>query len=403
MKKLLLILMVIICTFAVGACESRNDPGSDSTGNAAAQGEGSHRIGVIVYNTSDEEVLAFRDYLKGYIEEVFPNVTFIYSDSIATEEEELAFIQNACNEGVEGFLSFLTNDLKEEVDLCAANKAYYILASGTVSDKDFKKVEDNPYFIGEIGPGKELEYTAGADMAEYFAGMKSGSRYFVLSGGAALGNEMHLQRTKGVLDKLQEEYGVSFDRSSTEIALSKEPVYASAGDLTVCVMPGYVSREEFFTKAKEEYEKDRYDIVLSVLPISDMADVVRNSCLGLVDCYSTRNLQLFNRGQLCYVAGKYGALVGPSFAAMYNAVTGHADDFREDGKAFRQTQGFWKSGEYNDYVEKYAMANSVVKIAYNYEDLEKVLKIYNPEATLEDLKALISACSYEDALRRRGE
>ena len=71
-----------------------------------------HKIGVIVYNLADEEVVGFREYLQGYIQKTFEIVEFVYSGSIRTQEEEMAFIQDACDQGVEGFLSFRTFDLK---------------------------------------------------------------------------------------------------------------------------------------------------------------------------------------------------------------------------------------------------------------------------------------------------
>ena len=60
-----------------------------------------HRIGVIVYNTADEEVLGFKEYLKGYIEENFEMVQFVYSYSINSEAQAASFIQAACDQGVE--------------------------------------------------------------------------------------------------------------------------------------------------------------------------------------------------------------------------------------------------------------------------------------------------------------
>jgi len=403
MKKILAFLLALVCAFGLIACNQNGNPDSGKAEVESVEGADAYKIGVIVYNLSDEEVLGFRSYLEDYIAEVFPGISFVYSESITDEEQELAFIKEACAEGVDGFLSFLTHDLKREVELCAQNKVYYMLASGSVSDEVFASVEDNPYFIGAVGPGPELEYQTGYGMAAYFAEKHYGDKYFLLSGGAGIGNEMHLQRTIGALDKLQEAYGVTFDRPSGEIALSQEPVHVSAGDLSVCVTPGYISRDEFYGKAKAEYAEDQYDVVLSVLPIAKMAADVSGAHLGVVDSYNTTNLQLFNGGQLCFVAGKYSSIVGPSFAAMYNAVTGFAEEFRENGKAFRITQGFWVSTDMDDYVEKYALANSVVKNAYNYDDLGRVCKVFNPDARLEDLKDLISAYSYEDALARRGQ
>ena len=132
MKRLLAILLIMCMAFPAFAEDEM------------------HKIGVIVYNTSDEEVLGFKEYLKGYIESNFEMVQFIYSGSISSEDEELAFIQAACDSGVEGFMSFTSYDLPSEVALCEKNGAYYLLASGTVSAESFEAVEENPYFIHPV-------------------------------------------------------------------------------------------------------------------------------------------------------------------------------------------------------------------------------------------------------------
>ena len=403
MKKIVTILMAALCVFMLAACSGNTQSEVATEEMKSVEGAESHKIGVLVYNIADEEVIAFRDYLENYIAEVYPGVTFIYSESINSQEEEMAYIQQACDEGADGILSFNSYDLKAEVDLCAQNQVYYMMASGSVSDEAYDSVCENEYFVGVIGPGSDLEYNTASDMAEYFVGQKYGDEYFILSGGSNMGNEMHLQRTVGILDKLQEMYGVTFDQTSEEIALSQDPIHVESGSLKVCVTPGYLDFDVFFDAAKAEYEEDHYSVVLSVLPIVDMSYVVKGAKLGIIDSYNTRNLQLFTNGQLNYVAGKYSSIIGPSFAAMYNAISGYAEDFREDGKAFRLTQGFWSSSDAKDYEEKYNMANSVVMNAYNYEDLGKVCKTYNPDATLEDLKELAGAYTYEDALARRSE
>ena len=101
------------------------------------------------------------------------------------------------------------------------------------------------------------------------------------------------------------------------------------------------------------------------------------------------------------MTGKYSSLIGPSFAAMYNAITGHADVFRDRGRAFRIKQGFWSSDSREDYEEKYSLASSIEKCAYNYEDIQGVLTEYNKDASLDDLEELAEAYRYEDALERR--
>ena len=400
MKKILLWLLILSLCLSLAACSAgQSAPGAADEPRPTDTSV--HRIGVIVYNTGDEEVIGFREYLQGYIESNFEMVKFLYSDSIQTEEQELEFIQQACDQGAEGFLSFLSRDLAAEVALCEKNQAYYLLASGVVSDEDFDAVADNPWFLGMFGPGRPFEFQAGADMARYFLREKTGNRYFILSGGAPLGNEMHYQRTLGILDTLSAAYGVDFPQSRTDLAKTEEPVTMALDKLAVTICPGYVSREEYAAAAKDAFAAGTYDAVLAVLPPAEMASVIGKTPLGVVDSYNTRNLQLSADGVLKFVVGKYSSLVGPAFALMLNAVTGHAAEFREKGRAIQVTQGFWTSDSEEDYLEKYALSISANMIAYNFEDLSRVICIYNPDANLNELVALAEACSYQSVIARR--
>ena len=152
---------------------------------------------------------------------------------------------------------------------------------------------------------------------------------------------------------------------------------------------------------KSAFEAGEYDAVLSVLPPAEMVSVIGETPLGVVDAYHTRNLQLFTNGPLQYVVGKYSSIVGPAFALMLNAVTGHAADFRAGGKAVRVTQGFWVSDSEEDYVAKYTLSSSAAKNAYSFDDLSRVIRLYNPDATLDQLVALAEACSYFSVEARR--
>lgn len=394
-KKLIALALVLALALGLAACGSAQPAAPRYTQEPV------HKIGVIVYNTGDDEVIGFREYLQGYIESNFEMVKFVYSDSIQSAEQELAFIQQACDEGVEGFMSFLSYDLRAEVALCEKNKAYYMLASGTVAAEDFDAVTDNPWFLGMFGPGQPFEFQAGADLARFFIRERTGNRYFVLSGGAAMGNEMHYQRTLGILDTFASAYGIAFPMPREELAKASEPTTVELEKLTVTICPGYVSRANFLETAKQAFAAGSYDAVLSVLPPVEMAAAIGNTPLGVVDAYHTRNLQLFTNGPLQFVVGKYSSMVGPAFALMLNAVTGYAKDFRAEGRAVRVTQGFWTSESEEDYVAKYTLSSSAAKNAYNFDDLSRVIRIYNPDADLAELVALAEACSFFAVEARR--
>lgn len=400
-----------MAVFCLGGCGDASSE-KDSTDTAeieeentqTAAGIGEHKIGVAVYDVTDDEVITFRDYLEGYIQECFPEVEFYYSYSIRSEEEEMQFLEEACAEGVEGIMSFITYDLKAEVEYCESQGVYYMLASGTITDELFEEVADNTYFLGVVGPGDEIEYQAGVNMAEYFINEMDGDSYIVFTGGASMGNEMHRMRAVGTLTVFEETFG-DLGESPETLAVTEEPVRLSVGDITLTVFPGYTTREEVADAVREELQSTEYDFALSMFSMYSIVDYLREAGVkqGVVDCYSMTNMDLFGDGTLCYVEGKFSSIIGPSFAAMYNAITGHADDFRQDGRAFQLTQGYWTSKSAEDYNDRYALATGIYVNAYNYEDLEAVMTEYDETASLDKLQELAEAYSYEEAKARRGE
>ena len=301
---------------------------------------------------------------------------------------------------MEGIIAFNSFDLEKEVELCASGGVYYLRPSSTTDPEDFDKVADNPYFLGYFGPGNEMEYQAGYDMAAYFVEEKISDSYFILSGGAG-SNVMHEQRTEGMLDALQKAYGVQFDQSSTELASASEPVSMEAGALKVTVFPGYIGVTDVGEKAVAAFEKDPAGVVMSTIPVQTIADSLKDASLGTIDCYTQANGRLFKNGSLKYLCGKYESIIGPAFAAMYNAVTGYSEDFREDGKAFTIQQGFWVSTSYQDFQKKYELSSGITLNAYSYEDLLEVCKAHNSNATLDDLKKLAGAWDFDSAVQRR--
>lgn len=406
-RPIALILVLLLCLGAAACGQSApgNTPAAQPSEQSAQQPEKEiHQIGVIVYNPGDEEVISFREYLQGYIETNFEMLKFVYSGAVTSPEEEMDFIKSACENGVEGFLSFRTFDLAAEVALCEQYKAYYLLASGTVTDAEFESVADNPYFLGIFGPGKEAEYEAGHDMAEHFLNEHQPKRVFILSGGAGNGNEMHYRRTLGILDAVLDGIGVNFTGLRGVFASSTKLNSFTSGDVTITVCPGYISRDESaFNTAKDALRTGGYDVAMAVLPPQDLPNYLDGAVLGVVDSFNTRNLQLFNSKKLDYVVGKYSSSVGPAAILMLNAVTGNAEDFRDNGRAVQVRQGFWVAEGQEDYVEKFSLATSAAMNAYNFQDLAQICRLYNPNATLQELIALAEACSYEDVLARRSE
>lgn len=405
MRKYILFFLTVILlgSLAFGcATTDSDDIATQNKREADASGLDSHTIGVATYNIRDAQVMMFKEYLDHYIGDCFPDVTFLYSESISGSEELMDFLELCAENGAEGVMVFGSYDLQKEVAFCAEHDMYMIRPSATSSDADFEAVASNPYYIGEIGPGSELEYEAGADMTRTMA--EDGKTYLILSGGAAEDNEMHRLRTLGMLETLQEIYGAELEQTAEELAVTEETVTVEAGGLKVTVFPGYLEREENAAAAAKMIEDGDYTTVLSSVPVSPLMetlDTVKVEC-GTIDCFSEDNSYGFQDGTISYVAGKYQSEIGPGFAALYNAITGNADAFRENGRAFRLKQGFWTAKSSEEYEKMYSLARSISVNAYNYEDLYSVIKSMTPEADFDSLKTLAESFSYEACMERRG-
>ncbi len=406
MKKFIAVLLILVMLLTVAGCRTGGmTVGEKEQQQAEASGLSLHKIGVATYNVKDAQVQMFKNYLDKYIKECFVDVTFLYSESIGSGEDMMNFLQTCADNGCEGIMLFYTNDLKKEVEFCASKGMYVIRASGNASDAEFQSVADNPYFLGEIGPGTEAEIEAAENMTHAMAAKGDGKSFVILSGGAFMGNAMHLARTVSFLNCLQEIYGVQFGKSSSELAMVSEATEVEAGELKVIICPGYMEIPQFGEAASNAIVSGKYTDVLATIPVTPLMDALNASDVtcGTTDCFSEDNYFGFKKGKISYVAGKYQSEIGPAFAALFNAVTGNAEAYRENGKAFRLQQGFWTAANSEEYDVQYALAGGAVINAYNYQDLYDVIISLTPEATYEDFKALVAAWTYDDCVARRSK
>lgn len=384
----------------------------DST--PAAEAEDKIVIGVCAYNTDFEEMQLFMDYYREYIAQGM-SVDFLFSETLTSGEEEREFIRMAKEQGAEGIVSFYGQDIQDTLKLCEEEQIYYVLGSGTISDEDFASAEENPYFLGAIGPNTEEEYQAGYDMIISFAA-KGADSYLLVTGGASASNYMHISRTKGMLDALAATKKLTFNMSTDEAAALTEVTALETGNdsVRVVICPGYMSSGEGNTNLEKAIQMQDYDAVASVMSFGATLDPIIEASAswghtvltGTVDCFSEENLKAvqekdsYGEMKLNYVAGKYASLAGPAVAAIYNAVTGHPEAVRADGKPFRLSQTLWKADSEELYKELYDFTQGVYENAYSCDELMQVIAVFNPDTAYEDFAALTEASDVESVEER---
>ena len=219
-------------------------------------------------------------------------------------------------------------------------------------------------------------------------------------GGSAIGNEMHRLRTIGILNKLQEAYGLSYEKSVEELVNTQDTEEIETGsDIKITLVPGY-PKDHLDEKLAAPLNTGEYNVILSVVSASDFIKVIdayeeENSTdvlLGSIDCFTEDTYEMFNKKgyngkeRIDYLVGKYGAIVAPSFVAMKNALEGFAEDYREDGSAFRLQQSFWTADSVDEFNKQYVLSIGMYDNTYSVEDMMGVLKSYTPETNFEEFQ-----------------
>ncbi|MDO5540107.1 MAG: hypothetical protein Q4F83_08515 [Eubacteriales bacterium] len=358
-------------------------------------------IGVAVYNPDDAQTKAFRNYLEDYLGEAF-DAEFIYSGAITSWEEEKAFVDQLHELGVKGIISSQSVDREAVMKLCEEYEMYYVFGSSSLSEDVFDTLKDNPCFLGTIGASDESEEQAGADMAAFFAegDAQKVHSYLICTGGAALGNEMHRIRGLAMLEKLAEIYGFTCETPAQELILAQEQTEVETGSVKITILPGYPYQEELEDATKALVETGEYDTMMSVMVVNSQMEAIREAekekemdiRVGAIDCFTEETYALFNginndgKQELDYLVGKYGAIIAPAFVSICNAYAGYAEDFREDGHAFRLNQNFWTATNPDEFNRQYALSVGMYENTYDAADMMGVMKAFNPDATFDLFK-----------------
>lgn len=370
-----------------------------------------HKIAVAIYDATDEQTNLFKDYYKNYLEQAF-NVEFIYSSALQSQEAVNNFISEARKQGCEGVISYANYDLEQSIKACG-DDLYYVVGSASFDKATFDKLKSNKQFLGITGPSTEEETNAGAKMIESLAGENgSAKKYLLLSGGSNEENFMHVSRTQGMLQTLVSNYGFELSTPVEDISKIQELTLVGkskdGGEVYVC--PGYYYDKTDLVKTA--LEQTKADVVASTIAVSMLQDVIadqekaQNSDIqvGTVDCFGDSNQEMFAKKDmfgnpsLNFVAGKCEAMAAPSFIAMYNAITGHADTVKDNGNAYSLNQDFWYADSLEAYKELRMKATNIYQNVYTTDDLMKNMSVYTDTANFDTFKQLVEGLDNEKGM-----
>ena len=93
-------------------------------------------------------------------------------------------------------------------------------------------------------------------------------------------------------------------------------------------------------------------------------------------------------------------MAGLPFALLYNWMTGYKADFSDNGEAIFVPQE-WIEIASGEEMDKWLALIDAPVPPFSADDLKAVCKAFNPEATLDDFKALALSTTYDDIVARR--
>ena len=395
-KKVLVLLLSLLMVFSLAGCKNNNGGSGEKTDGI--DDKTNVKIGVLVADATGAEALAFRAYYEEYIQKQY-NVTFMYSDELSDAAAEASAIDNFIANNCKAIISFASADRPAQIRKCAENKVYYAVATGTLSDEEYKEFKDNEYYVGAIGPDLYTEYMAGYNMAKYY--LDQGKTKFAVFGGATpYYVEMHIYRTAGILVALCEAGGGTYNGASdmgsmigTIYGMNCQLTPAVTGNVElVSYIGGYDFDDAWFGKLAEAASNPNVEVLLAVGSGLDTFAAFKqpNQFLGTVDAYTADAVKAMEAGTLNYLAGKFSASIGPIFMATLSAVQGKPIR-TANGEALALSQGYWVATSAEEAKNFYTVDSSTTDPAYTRPMLDKLFG-----ATYDDFAKFVGAYSFEE-------
>ena len=346
------------------------------------------KVGVVVFSNTDLMIQAVNKYYNEYLGPEF-NVEFIVSESIKDSNQEISFLENVASKGAKGIIAaYSVTDPRVLYNKCRELGLYYVWGMRNMEPKEFEAAIGNPFIIGGIGPATG-DYEASYNMTKSF--LDGGARKLgMATGGKDFGVKIFVDRYRGVKDAIRDfetknpNAKIAFDEFGGFVTdawfASQARMIASNPDAIIAPFSAEFLWLQPLTNAGKA-GKIKMGAFSTVLPITAQA---------MAD------------GKLHYVAAQYPQMAGPSFALLYNAMTGFSKDFTDKGDPVFVNIKLPEVTTAELMNKWLGVVNAKVP-PYSVNDLKKVCKKFNPAATYRDFVNLAKAGSYDDIVARRSK
>jgi ABC-type sugar transport system substrate-binding protein len=288
--------------------------------------------------------------------------------------------------GVKGILAYQGRSTPGVLyNKCKELGLFYVKVNKPMGSAEFANAKGNPFIVGGITPTGDEQL--GYDMAKSF--LDAGARKIVIAaGGKDMGNIQHAERTAGAYRAIAE-----FEAGNPGVKIDVSEFGGYPGDAFFAAQAKAIASNPDAVVATFAGED------LWLQPLAD-AGKAGKIMLGSVSSINEVSAQAMADGTLNWLGALYPQMAGTPFALLYNWMTGYSADFSDNGGAIFISQHWVEITT----PEEMATWRDIVEAdvpAYTADDLKAVCKAFNPDATLDEFKALVQADALEDIIARR--
>jgi hypothetical protein len=388
MKKITAITLLVLVMFGLlsgcAPADTGNEAGSDGTEEVGETGDGGEetevgakpfKYGLISWGTADEHGRTLTEALKWAVEAA--GGEFLLDGTAISAETTIAAAENLIQSGA-NMISFCTYAGEATVpvisNLCQENGVYWTMWDTTISDPEIQAlIDEDPYFVGTTN---EDQYTSGYETMK---------------------NMIEQGATKVIVFK----YGVNIPTCDDRVAGAQ----AAADEFGAEFIYEVVAPDDYAKAAQDAITANPEADAAFMAGAGQQAPAVaaayeaagiEDYVLGIFD-YGDQMGEMFKNGQLNISNG--GHMVTATFSALM-AINSYYGTPLSDAK-YQVTIPYLTLSSYDDYLiyKEYASEGA----AYTSEELQQMLKVNNPDLTLEDFQAFVSNWSVADIAERKGE
>ncbi|MGN1331496.1 MAG: hypothetical protein ACI4V0_01885 [Lachnospiraceae bacterium] len=423
MKKLkkitsLLLTLAMVLSLLSGCTNaaSKSSSGTDTTGgkeesSAAVSSESkgdTYKIAVATI-MEGETWEAQKSYYENVVGPAL-NMEFMFSEKLADANGLVDFMERAYAAGCVGLINFVTsNDAISQGARKAEEWGMWFVTQNSALNEE---VAELTYNLGHCGASAQGMGTAYANAFDKLLSDGENHSVFIFSGAAVggasgQGAASHYYSVEGILQAMQDKYDLTYEKSIDEIINNQNPGEVATGnsDIKIYIYPG-VDFAAATTAVQTQFQTGDYDIFAAVLSYSAFTNAISD-----VEGSLGKNIKIIGTASIeAQTATGFetidsqndtmlnAAVINPLNNAngicaviLYNALTGHADAMKDNGKAVLFKVEPWDCMSADIYTNIAQLDTLAETYVLNADDLQALCVENDGSITFQTIEAKLEA------------